>query len=123
MRSGQRLAPFRSLFRGAGPDSSLRFQARGRVSARAGSVCKDCKDIWALRVPLQMEKRVRELALFHLGIDSKLPGGDLVGLKVRDTCHGDQVASRAEGDPMPVQIQGAQFEPMQRKEQADGSSG
>ena len=32
------------------------------------------KDIWALRVRLQMENRVRELALFNLGIDSKLRG-------------------------------------------------
>ena len=53
------------------------------------------KDIWALRVRLQMESRVRELALFNLGIDSKLRGCDLVGIKVRDVCHGDQVASRA----------------------------
>ena len=53
------------------------------------------KDIWALRVRLQMENRVRELALINLGIDSKLRGCDLVGLKVRDICHGDQVASRA----------------------------
>lgn len=53
------------------------------------------KDIWALRVRLQMEGRVRELALFDLGIDSKLRGCDLVGLRVRDVCHGDQVASRA----------------------------
>ena len=52
------------------------------------------KDIWALRVKLQMEGRVRELALFNLGIDSKLRGCDLVALKVRDVCHGDQVASR-----------------------------
>ncbi len=53
------------------------------------------KDIWALRVRLQMEGRVRELALFNLGIDSKLRGCDLVALKVRDVCHGDQVATRA----------------------------
>ena len=53
------------------------------------------KDIWALRVRLQMENRVRELALFNLGIDSKLRGCDLVALKVRDVCHGEQVASRA----------------------------
>lgn len=53
------------------------------------------KDICALRVLLQMEGRVRELALFNLGIDSKLRGSDLVGLRVRDVCHGDQVASRA----------------------------
>ena len=53
------------------------------------------KDIWALRVRLQMESRVRELALFNLGIDSKLRGCDLVALRVRDVCHGDQVATRA----------------------------
>ena len=53
------------------------------------------KDIWALRVRLQMASRVRELALFDLGIDSKLRGCDLVKLRVRDVCHGDQVASRA----------------------------
>ena len=53
------------------------------------------KDIWALRVRLQMENRDRELALLNLGIDSKLRGCDLVGLRVRDVCHGDQVASRA----------------------------
>ena len=31
----------------------------------------------------------------HLGIDSKPRGRDLVALKVRDVCHGDQVATRA----------------------------
>lgn len=53
------------------------------------------KDIWALRVRLQMESRVRELALFNLGIDSKLRGCDLVSLKVCDVCHGDQLVTRA----------------------------
>lgn len=53
------------------------------------------KDIWALRVRLQMEGQARELALFNLGIDSKLRGCDLVALKVRDVWHGDQMASRA----------------------------
>lgn len=46
------------------------------------------KDIWALRV--QMEGRVHELALFNLDLDSKLPGWDLVSLKVGDVCHGEQ---------------------------------
>jgi integrase len=53
------------------------------------------KDIWAARVRLQMEGRVRELALFNLGIDSKLRACDLVALKVRDVRHGDQMATRA----------------------------
>ena len=47
----------------------------------------------AHREPL-MKNRVRDLALFNLGVDSKLRGCDLVSLKVRDICHGDQVASR-----------------------------
>ena len=53
------------------------------------------KDIWALSSTPPDGKPVRELALFNLGIDSKLRGCDLVSLKVRDICHGDQVASRA----------------------------
>jgi len=53
------------------------------------------KDIWALRVRWQMEHRVRGLALFNLGIDCKLRGDDLVALRVRDVCHGDQLATRA----------------------------
>ena len=44
------------------------------------------KDIWALRVRLQMQGRTRELALLNLGIDSKLRGCDLVKLRVRDVC-------------------------------------
>src|SRR3982751_763165 len=65
------------------------------------------KDIWALRVRLQTQDGLRELALFNLGIDSKLRGCDLVGLKVRDVCHGDQVAPRcrdAAQDPAPGAI-------------------
>ena len=42
-----------------------------------------------------MESRVREIALFNLGIDSKLRGCDLVSLRLRDICHGDQVTARA----------------------------
>lgn len=38
---------------------------------------------------------MRELVLFNLGIDSKLRGCYLVGLKVPGVCHGDQVATRA----------------------------
>lgn len=53
------------------------------------------KDIWALRVRLQVANRVREMALFNLGTDSKLRGCDLVRLKVRDVCDGNRVARRA----------------------------
>ena len=53
------------------------------------------KEIWAIRVRLQMQRRMRELAMFNLGIDSKLRACDLVSLRVRDVCHGDRVAARA----------------------------
>ena len=53
------------------------------------------KEIWAIRVRLQMDQRTRELALFDLGIDSKLRACDLTSLQVRDICHGDRVAARA----------------------------
>jgi hypothetical protein len=53
------------------------------------------KEIWAIRVCLQMQGRLRELAMFNLGIDSKLRACDLLSLRVRDVCHGDRVASRA----------------------------
>lgn len=53
------------------------------------------KEIWAIRAHLQMAGRPRDLALFDLAIDSKLRGCDLVRLRVRDICHGDQIAPRA----------------------------
>lgn len=53
------------------------------------------KEIWAIRVRLQMQQRLRELALFDLGIDSKLRACDLVKLRVRDVCQGDRAGARA----------------------------
>jgi hypothetical protein len=42
------------------------------------------KDVWAIRVRLQLQGRKRDLALFNLAIDSKLRGCDLVRLQVDD---------------------------------------
>jgi integrase len=53
------------------------------------------KEIWAIRVRLELSKRIRDLALFNLAIDSKLRACDLVKLIVRDISHGDRIASRA----------------------------
>ena len=53
------------------------------------------KDIWAIRVRLQISNRVRDLALFNLAIDSKLRACDLVKLRVRDVSHGGRVSARA----------------------------
>ena len=47
------------------------------------------KQIWAIRIRLQIERRIRDLALFNLAIDSKLRGCDLVRLRVRDVAHGE----------------------------------
>jgi integrase len=53
------------------------------------------KEIWAIRIRLQIADRIRDLALFNLAIDSKLRSCDLVKLRVRDIAHGTQVAKRA----------------------------
>jgi integrase len=53
------------------------------------------REIWAIRVRLQLHGRVRDLALFDLAIDSKLRACDLVRLRVRDVAHGDRVGARA----------------------------
>ena len=53
------------------------------------------KEIWAIRVRLQVFRRTRELALFNLGIDSKLRACDLLKLKIRDVYHGERIAARA----------------------------
>jgi integrase len=53
------------------------------------------KEIWAIRIRLQLAQRVRELALFNLAIDSKLRGCDLVALRVADISQGTTVLPRA----------------------------
>lgn len=53
------------------------------------------REIWAIRIRLQLQQDARELALFNLAIDSKLRSCDLVRLRVRDICQGGRVASRA----------------------------
>jgi hypothetical protein len=53
------------------------------------------KEIWAIRIRLQLAHRTRELALFNLAIDSKLRGCDLVGLRVHDIVQGSRIAPRA----------------------------
>jgi integrase len=53
------------------------------------------KEVWAIRVRLQLERRRRDLALFDLAIDSKLRGCDLVRLRVNNVCIGGRVQDRA----------------------------
>lgn len=53
------------------------------------------RDIWAIRVWLQIAERTRDLALFDLAIDSKPRACDLTKLRVRDVAHGEHASSRA----------------------------
>ena len=53
------------------------------------------KEIWAIRIRLQISTRTRDLALFNLAIDSKLRSCDLVRIRVIDISHGTTIASRA----------------------------
>ncbi len=53
------------------------------------------REIWAIRIRLQLKKDLRELAMFNLAIDSKLRSCDLVHLRVRDVSHGHGIAPRA----------------------------
>ncbi len=52
------------------------------------------RDIWAIRIRLQLANRVRDLALFNLAIDSKLRGCDLVALRVCNVAQGGRVLHR-----------------------------
>jgi integrase len=53
------------------------------------------REIWAIRVRLQLRSNLRELALFNLAIDSKLRACDLLSLRVGDIAHENHMNSRA----------------------------
>jgi integrase len=52
------------------------------------------KEVWSIRARLELKKRVRDLALFNLAIDSKLRACDLTALKVEDVAAGGGVKNR-----------------------------
>ncbi|MGE0742913.1 MAG: hypothetical protein AB7O98_16365, partial [Hyphomonadaceae bacterium] len=52
------------------------------------------KEVWSIRARLELKKRVRDLALFNLAIDSKLRACDLTRLKVEDVAAGGEVKTR-----------------------------
>jgi hypothetical protein len=53
------------------------------------------KDVWTIRVRLQLQGRKRDLAMFNLAIDSKLRGCDLVRLRDDNVFAGGRVRDRA----------------------------
>jgi integrase len=52
------------------------------------------RDIWAIRIHLQLARKIRDLELFDLAIDSKLRACDLIKLRVRDVGSTDHISSR-----------------------------
>jgi integrase len=53
------------------------------------------KEVWAIRVRLQLAERSCDLALFNLAIDSKLRGCDVVRVGVEDVLLSGTLRSRA----------------------------
>jgi len=53
------------------------------------------KEIWAIRIRLQLAQNLRDLALFNLAIDSKLRASDLVKVKVQDISANGRISHRA----------------------------
>ena len=51
--------------------------------------------VWAIRVRLQIERRLRDLALFDIALDSKLRGCDVVSLRLPDILAGGALRRRA----------------------------
>ncbi len=67
------------------------------------------RHVWAIRTQLQFGRRVRDLALFNLAIDSKLRGCDVVALRVEDVApHGyalDRAAIRQKKTGRPFKFE------------------
>jgi integrase len=53
------------------------------------------KHVWAIRTKLQIEQRVRDLAMFNLAIDSKLRGCDVFAIRVDDVAPNGYAVDRA----------------------------
>jgi integrase len=72
----------------------------GRIAWNRGKIVGQkpplkIKEVWAIRVRLQLAERSRDLALFNLAIDSKLRGCDVVKVGVEDVLLSGTLRSRA----------------------------
>jgi len=80
-----------------GPESGLLMYNRGLAGAKRWAGWQGCchghryagskrpllpRQVWSIRVRLEMSASARDLTLFNLAIDSKLRASDLVRLKV-----------------------------------------
>jgi len=77
------------------------------------------REVWAIRVRLQIQGKLRDLALFNLAIDSKLRSCDLVALRVADVATGGSIKERAmivqqkTGHPVQFELTGQTRESVQ----------
>lgn len=72
----------------------------GRIAWNRGKIIGQkpplkIKEVWAIRVRLQLAERSRDLALFNLAIDSKLRGCDVVKVGTEDVLLSGPLRSRA----------------------------
>ena len=54
------------------------------------------EQIWSIRIRLEMDHALRDLALFNLALDSKLRGCDLVKMRVKDVVRGTEMLTRSQ---------------------------
>jgi integrase len=78
------------------------------------------KEIWAIRIRLQLDHRTQARLLLNLAIEGKLRGCDLVGLRVHDVVQGGGVVPRAMVMPKKTQ-RPAQFEITEQAREAVGT--
>ena len=71
---------------------SLSQQHKGRLTGQKPPLKP--KDVWAIRIQLQIHGKTRDLALFNLAIDSKLRSCDLVALRVSDVVVSGSIRGR-----------------------------
>lgn len=81
------------------PETPRRSNGGARRRVTAGKLTGQkpalkMKEVWSIRARLELRRRVRDLALFNLAIDSKLRGCDLVRLRVEDVWAGGEAKTR-----------------------------
>lgn len=69
--------------------------SRGRGKLTGQKPPLQPKHVWAIRTRLQLAKKVRDLALFNVAIDSKLRGCDVVRLMTEDVAPNGHCIERA----------------------------
>jgi integrase len=74
------------------PGRSARRITGGKLTGQKPAL--KMKEVWSIRARLELRRRVRDLALFNLALDSKLRGCDLVRLRVDDVLAGGEVKTR-----------------------------